>query len=48
MGGASMDPTTMLIGAGIGGIGSYFQGSAEEQAAEVQAQIEREQLQLQQ
>lgn len=44
-----MNPaTTMLIGAGIGGIGSYFQGTAEEQAADQQYQIEQQQLQLQQ
>lgn len=43
-----MDPITgMAIGAGISGIGSYFQGSAEEQAAAQAAKVQEEQLAFQ-
>lgn len=39
-----MDPTTMLVSAGLSGIGSYFGSDAEKQAMEDQMKIQQEQL----
>ena len=47
-GGDGMDPITgMAIGAGLSGIGSYFQGDAEKQAAAEAAKVQQEQLDFQ-
>ena len=47
-GGGGMDPYTMLLGAGMGGLGGYFQGQAQQQQSDNERQMQEAQLAQQQ
>ena len=47
-GGGGMDPVTMLIGAGMGGLSGYFQGEAQKQTSDQEIQQQQAQMAQQQ